>query len=459
MLWPGVHALDLEDRPVHQEPLLGEQPLVVGQQRSRASRGSPRTRRPRTARHPSPAGPPFLRPSASGSRSCVVSVSLVGRPRPAALAIRRPPHAGIAFAYSHLTRSASCSCSRPEMAFLVFAAGPAPARLVAAEVTPRLGPVRIQQLHQRVIRFDAGAAQQPQPALGIAAIGSDAGQIEQGQRPVRIHRFGRQQLLFGCFDVADPLQCYRAQPLARHPRRSWHPRLKHLGEQAQCGCAGRDRRRQSRPPTAQPAAGRQDGRRDSPTDDRMRAVGLVRIHRSRQRFAVVSSAVAGLNQDAAARSYSVTSEVRVECVIEVEVVSLGQQFAPALELPSVEIESGGRQPLAALSQAVIVDDVAKGRQRVGEQSGVCDARGPDRRVEVGRFVDVESGGQPLACGARTARRRRPARGRVPLWSVADRPCRPQRRRAPPACRASKAARLPDQSPRAGMPRSSSSSAS
>ena len=62
-----------------------------------------------------------------------------------------------------------------QMAFLVLAAGPAPARLVAAEVAARLGPMRLQQFHQRVIRLGACAAQQAQPALDIATIASDAG--------------------------------------------------------------------------------------------------------------------------------------------------------------------------------------------------------------------------------------------------------------------------------------------
>ena len=73
------------------------------------------------------------------------------------------------------------------------------------------------------------------PALDVAAIGGDAGQIEQRQRPVRIHRLGRQQLAFGRVDAADPLQRHRAQPPTRHPRRARHRRLQQLGEHAERG--------------------------------------------------------------------------------------------------------------------------------------------------------------------------------------------------------------------------------
>ncbi len=44
--------------------------------------------------------------------------------------------------------------------------------------------------HQRVVGFGAGAAQQCQPALGVAAIGGDAGQVEQRQRPLGIDAAG-----------------------------------------------------------------------------------------------------------------------------------------------------------------------------------------------------------------------------------------------------------------------------
>ena len=126
----------------------------------------------------------------------------------------------------------------PEMAFLVLATGPAPARLISAEVGARLGPVLLQQLHQRMVRLGAGTAQQRQPALDVTAIRGDAGQIEQRQRPFRIHRLGGQQLAFGRVDVADPLQRHRAQPAKRHPRRARHLRLQHLGEHAQRGGPG-----------------------------------------------------------------------------------------------------------------------------------------------------------------------------------------------------------------------------
>ena len=124
-----------------------------------------------------------------------------------------------------------------QMAFLVLAAGPTPARLVAAQVAARLDPMRLQQHHQRVVRPGACATQQPQPALDITAIGSDASQVDQRQRPVRIHRLGRQQFALGLLDVADSLECHRAQPPPRHPRGAWHPGLHRLGEQAQCGRA------------------------------------------------------------------------------------------------------------------------------------------------------------------------------------------------------------------------------
>jgi hypothetical protein len=123
------------------------------------------------------------------------------------------------------------------MAFLVFAAGPTPARFVAAEVAARLGSMCLQQLHQRVVRSGACAAQQPQSALDITAIRSDAGQIDQGQWPVGIHRLGRQQWALGLVDVADSLQCHRTHPPTRHSRRARHLRLQHLGEQAQRGRA------------------------------------------------------------------------------------------------------------------------------------------------------------------------------------------------------------------------------
>lgn len=121
------------------------------------------------------------------------------------------------------------------MAFLVLAARPAPARLVAAQVAARLGSVPLQEPHQRVVGFGAGAAQQCQPALGVAAIGGDAGQVEQRQRPLGVHRLGRQQLTFGRLDITDPVQRDRAQPAHRHPRRARHLGLQHLGEQAQRG--------------------------------------------------------------------------------------------------------------------------------------------------------------------------------------------------------------------------------
>ena len=49
-----------------------------------------------------------------------------------------------------------------------------------------------------------------------------------------------------------------------------------------------------------------------------------------------------------------------------------------------------------MCQTVVLDDLAQRRQRIGEQCGFRDARGPDRRVDVGRFVLIESRGQPLA---------------------------------------------------------------
>ena len=93
--------------------------------------------------------------------------------------------------------------------------------------------MRLQQCHQRVIRLGACAAQQPQPALDIATIAGDARKVDQGQRPVRIHRLGRQQFTLGLFDVADSLQRYRPQPPPRHPRSAWHLGFHRLGEQPQ----------------------------------------------------------------------------------------------------------------------------------------------------------------------------------------------------------------------------------
>src|SRR6185312_4582164 len=83
-----------------------------------------------------------------------------------------------------------------------------------------------------------------------------------------------------------------------------------------------------------------------------------------------------------------------QCVVEVEAVTLGQEFTPALELPTVEIESTGREPLTAVRQSVVFDDLDQRPQRIGEQCGVRDTRGPGRRREKGRFVLVQSRGQP-----------------------------------------------------------------
>ena len=77
-------------------------------------------------------------------------------------------------------------------------------------------------------------------------------------------------------------------------------------------------------------------------------------------------------------------------------MSLGQRCAPALETPTGEIEPPGCEPLAVMCQTVVVDDLAQGRQRLGEHRRVLDARRPDRRVEVHRLVGVERRGQPPA---------------------------------------------------------------
>ena len=79
-----------------------------------------------------------------------------------------------------------------------------------------------------------------------------------------------------------------------------------------------------------------------------------------------------------------------QCVVEVEAMSFGQEFTPSLELPTVEIESAGREPLSAVRQSVVLDDLAQRRQRIGEQCGVRDTRGPGRRRDKGRFVARES---------------------------------------------------------------------
>ncbi len=51
-----------------------------------------------------------------------------------------------------------------------------------------------------------------------------------------------------------------------------------------------------------------------------------------------------------------------------------------------------------MCQTVVVDDLAQGRQRLGEHRRVLDARRPYRRVEVHRLVGVEHRGQPGAHG-------------------------------------------------------------
>ena len=79
----------------------------------------------------------------------------------------------------------------PEMAFLVLAAGPAPARLVAAEVGARRGPMR-----SRSATIGSPARRRHGASTTNRArcrrVGGEAGQIGERQRPVRIHRFGGQ---------------------------------------------------------------------------------------------------------------------------------------------------------------------------------------------------------------------------------------------------------------------------
>ena len=226
----GVHRLHFEYRSVGQQPLLGQHPLVVGQQRpAHLKKLLERAAFEQHEIHHQWVGHSCVQRLGEVVR---MSVSLVAH-----LGQQLSPIADLCMLSGLRVQPVHPLGKRQllaaQMAFLVLAAGPAPARLVAAEIGARLGPMRLQQIHQRVIRLGACAAQQAQPALDIATIAGDAGQVDQGQRPVRIHRLGRQQFTLGLFDVANSLQRDRPQPPPRHPRSAWHLGFHHLCEQAQ----------------------------------------------------------------------------------------------------------------------------------------------------------------------------------------------------------------------------------
>ena len=136
----GMHLLDLEHRPVHQQPLLGQQPLVVGQQRpahleelrERAALEQHRIDQQRIGQ----------RVGARCCRGCIAA-AFVGH-----LGEQVVPSGQQRVLAGLYVQPADPIGQRqllvPEMAFLVLAAGPAPARLIAADVGARLGPVRLQ---------------------------------------------------------------------------------------------------------------------------------------------------------------------------------------------------------------------------------------------------------------------------------------------------------------------------
>ena len=134
----AVHLLDLEHRPVHQQPLLRQQPLVVGQQRpahleelrERAALEQNRVQHQRIGQR-------------RGQRVGIivgVAAAFVARlGQQVVPAAQQRVLAGLRVQPAHPL--GQWQLLAPEMAFLVLAAGPAPARLVAAEVAARLGPV------------------------------------------------------------------------------------------------------------------------------------------------------------------------------------------------------------------------------------------------------------------------------------------------------------------------------
>ncbi|CKR53999.1 Uncharacterised protein [Mycobacterium tuberculosis] len=190
-----------------------------------------------------------------------------------------------------------------------------------------------------MVGFGAGAAQQCQPALGVAAIGGDAGQVEQRQRPLGVHRLGRQQLTFGRLDITDPVQRDRAQPAHRHPRRARHLGLQHLGEQAQRGRpAGVGAHRLCHQQLGQQRVGQRRPNVAEQIDQRVgagfrRGLGGCGEHIPRQLVRV------GCFEQQRHRLVQFDQRVQRDRVVGVEVVAKGQQFASVLETPSVEIES------------------------------------------------------------------------------------------------------------------------
>jgi hypothetical protein len=67
--------------------------------------------------------------------------------------------------------------------------------------------------------------------------------------------------------------------------------------------------------------------------------------------------------------------------------------------------SSSCQPVVAMDEALVLDDLAQRRHGLGEHCGVVDAHGPHRRVQERRLVGIEGGGQTFAHTGRGLGRR------------------------------------------------------
>jgi hypothetical protein len=117
-----------------------------------------------------------------------------------------------------------------EVAFLVLAAGSAPARLVAAEVGPGHGLESLEQLDQYVVGRGSRAAQQRQPSGRVAAVAGVSGEVNQRRRPRGVGRLRGVVSRLGLGEVAQPLVGLAAQPPQCRASGPWRQRLECLGE-------------------------------------------------------------------------------------------------------------------------------------------------------------------------------------------------------------------------------------
>ena len=366
----AMDLLHLEHRPLDQQPLLGQASLVGGQQRAAPSQEL--LERAAFEQH-AVQNQRIGRQLLGGRRVRRMGGEYLGhrveQPQP-----RRRHHVLVGLAVQPVHPVGERQSLTAEMALLVLAARPAPARVVAADVGPWRGAMRLQEAHERVVLARPGAAQQSQRAFGVTPIGREPRQIDEHRCPFGVHRLRRRQLTLGELDVPRHLQRHRKQPPACHPRAARHQRRQRLGEQTQ---------RCRRPAHADRLVAQQFGQVGVSQDGgrrRHHGVELVGKHILRIIFGNNGFQYLGhvfVQADQGAQRQRVLGR---------QVVPLRQHLALLFEAPPVEVESRPGQRVEMQLEPTLGDRLRQRRQRLGEERRVRHAQRPHGLVDGRRLV-------------------------------------------------------------------------